>query len=113
MFSPIAWLLGVPAGECTIVGSVLGLKLVINEFVAYLHLGPSLQNGALSARSGAIATFALCGFANLSSIGILVAAFGSQCPERRAELAHISARAVLAGMLSNFMSAAIAGIILA
>ncbi|MDN7356288.1 NupC/NupG family nucleoside CNT transporter [Acetobacter senegalensis] len=112
LFSPIAWLLGVPAGECSIVGSVLGLKLVINEFVAYLHLGPSLQNGALSARSGAIAAFALCGFANLSSIGILVAAFGSQCPERRAELARISARAVLAGMLSNFMSAAIAGIIL-
>ncbi|GAN67335.1 NupC/NupG family nucleoside CNT transporter [Acetobacter orleanensis] len=112
MFSPIAWVLGVPAGECTLVGSVLGLKLVINEFVAYLHLSPSLQNGALSARSGAIATFALCGFANLSSIGILVAAFGSQCPERRAELAHISTRAVLAGMLSNFMSAAIAGVIL-
>ncbi|AQT05100.1 NupC/NupG family nucleoside CNT transporter [Acetobacter persici] len=113
LFSPVAWLLGVPAGECTLVGSVLGLKLVINEFVAYLHLGPSLQNGALSVRSGAIATFALCGFANLSSIGILVAAFGSQCPERRAELARVSVRAVMAGMLSNLMSAAIAGIILA
>ncbi|MFE8873406.1 NupC/NupG family nucleoside CNT transporter [Acetobacter persici] len=113
LFSPVAWLLGVPAGECTLVGSVLGLKLVINEFVAYLHLGPSLQDGALSVRSGAIATFALCGFANLSSIGILVAAFGSQCPERRAELARVSVRAVMAGMLSNLMSAAIAGIILA
>lgn len=112
LFSPVAWLLGVPAEECTLVGSVLGLKLVINEFVAYLHLGPSLQNGALSVRSGAIATFALCGFANLSSIGILVAAFGSQCPERRAELARVSVRAVMAGMLSNLMSAAIAGIIL-
>nr|WP_303622962.1 nucleoside transporter C-terminal domain-containing protein [Acetobacter persici] len=112
LFSPVAWLLGVPAGDCTLVGSVLGLKLVINEFVAYLHLGPSLQNGALSVRSGAIATFALCGFANLSSIGILVAAFGSQCPERRAELARVSVRAVMAGMLSNLMSAAIAGIIL-
>ncbi|OUJ03097.1 NupC/NupG family nucleoside CNT transporter [Acetobacter cibinongensis] len=112
LFAPIAWLLGVPAAECGIVGSVLGLKLVINEFVGYLHLSPFLQNGALSARSGAIAAFALCGFANLSSIGILVAAFGSQCPERREELARISARAVLAGMLSNLMSAAIAGIIL-
>lgn len=113
VFSPVAWLLGVPMGECNLVGSVLGLKLVINEFVAYLHLGPSLHNGALSARSGAIATFALCGFANLSSIGILVASFGSLCPERRVELAQISTRAVLGGMLSNFMSAAIAGIILA
>lgn len=112
VFSPIAWLLGVPAGECSIVGSVLGLKLVINEFVAYLHLSPSLQNGVLSARSGAIAAFALCGFANLSSIGILVAAFGSQCPERREELARVAARAVLAGMLSNFMSAAIAGVLI-
>lgn len=80
IFAPLAWLLGVPASECSAVGSVLGLKVVLNEFVAYLHLGPDIQAGRLSHRAGAIASLALCGFANLSSIGLLVAAFGSQCP---------------------------------
>lgn len=112
LFAPVAWLLGVPAGECGAVGSVLGLKVAVNEFVAYLRLAPQIHSGVLSPRSGAIAAFALCGFANLSSVGILVAAFGSQCPERREELALISARAVLAGVLSNLTSAALAGILL-
>ncbi|ATU73004.1 Nucleoside permease nupX [Gluconacetobacter sp. SXCC-1] len=112
IFSPVAWLLGVPGAECSTVGSVLGLKVVLNEFVAYLHLGPDIQAGRLSQRAAAIASLALCGFANLSSLGLLVAAFGSQCPERREEVARKSARAVLGGMLSNLMSAAIAGIIL-
>ncbi|GBR27669.1 NupC/NupG family nucleoside CNT transporter [Komagataeibacter oboediens] len=112
LLAPLAWMLGVPAGECDAVGSVLGLKVVLNEFVAYLRLGPDIQAGRLSARAAAIASFALCGFANLSSLGLAVAAFGSQCPDRREEIAHKSARAVLGGMLSNLMSAAIAGIIM-
>ncbi|MCE2563569.1 NupC/NupG family nucleoside CNT transporter [Komagataeibacter sp. FNDCF1] len=112
MFAPLAWLLGVPGPECGMVGSVLGLKVVLNEFVAYMRLGPDIQAGRLSQRAAAIASFALCGFANLSSLGLLVAAFGSQCPDRREEVARKSARAVLAGMLSNLMSAAIAGIII-
>ncbi|ARW15373.1 NupC/NupG family nucleoside CNT transporter [Komagataeibacter europaeus] len=112
LFAPVAWLLGVPLSECGTVGSVLGLKMAVNEFVAYLHLGPDIRGGVLSPRAAAIASFALCGFANLSSIGLLVAAFGSQCPDRREEVARRSARAVLAGMLSNLLSAAIAGIII-
>lgn len=112
IFAPIAWMLGVPAGECDAVGSVLGLKVVLNEFVAYFHLGPDIQAGRLSKRAAAIASFALCGFANLSSLGLLVAAFGSQCSDRREEIARKSARAVLGGLLSNLMSAAIAGIIM-
>ncbi|RFD19430.1 NupC/NupG family nucleoside CNT transporter [Komagataeibacter melaceti] len=112
LFAPLAWLLGVPAAECGAVGSVLGLKVVVNEFVAYMHLGAAIGGGQLSPRTVAIASFALCGFANLSSIGILVAAFGSQCPDRREEVARQSARAVLAGVLSNLMSAAMAGIII-
>lgn len=112
LFSPLAWLLGVPAAECGAVGAALGLKVVVNEFVAYVHLGAAIQAGRLSHRAVAIVSFALCGFANLSSIGILVAAFGSQCPDRREEVARQSARAVLAGVLSNLTGAAIAGIII-
>ncbi|AXY23325.1 Nucleoside permease NupX [Komagataeibacter saccharivorans] len=112
VFGPLAWLLGVSGRECGAVGSVLGLKVVVNEFVAYARLGPAIQAGHLSHRAAAIASFALCGFANLSSVGLLVAAFGSQCPDRREEVARSSARAVLGGMLSNLTSAAIAGIII-
>ncbi|MBB2201160.1 NupC/NupG family nucleoside CNT transporter [Gluconacetobacter tumulisoli] len=109
LFAPLAWLIGVPWRECGVVGAIMGQKLVFNEFVAYLSLSPHFHQATLDARTLAIASFALCGFSNLSSVGILIAGFGSVAPERRAEIASMGLRAVLAGSLSNFMSATIAG----
>ena len=99
-FAPVAWLTGVSWREALPVGGLIGQKLVFNEFVGF---------GQLSPRAVAIASFALCGFANLSSIGILLAGHGAVAPERRAEMARLGLRAVLAGTPSNLMSATIAG----
>ncbi|HSC77268.1 MAG TPA: nucleoside transporter C-terminal domain-containing protein [Candidatus Acidoferrales bacterium] len=112
VFSPIAWLLGVPWGEATTVGNLLGLRMVANEFIAFGELGKVIDAGQLSPRSITIATFALCGFANLSSIGIQIGGIGALAPERRGDLARLGFRAMLAGTMANFISAAIAGILL-
>ncbi|MCQ8240889.1 NupC/NupG family nucleoside CNT transporter [Rhizosaccharibacter radicis] len=109
VFRPLAWLIGVAWPEAGTVGGVVGQKLVFNEFVAYVHLSPLIRNNALSTHAVAIASFALCGFANLSSIGVLLAGYGSVAEEKRAEVARLGLRAVLAGTLSNLMSATIAG----
>lgn len=109
VFAPLAWLVGVPWHACGIVGAIMGQKLIFNEFVAYVTLSPLFHQATLDGRTLAIASFALCGFSNLSSVGILIAAFGSVAPERRSEIARIGLRAVLAGSLSNFASATIAG----
>ncbi len=108
-FAPVAWLIGVPWREALPVGGLIGQKLVFNEFVGFLQLSPLIRDHALSPRGVAIASFALCGFANLSSIGILLAGYGAVAPERRSEVARLGLRAVLAGTLSNLMSATIAG----
>ncbi|GBQ68103.1 nucleoside permease [Ameyamaea chiangmaiensis NBRC 103196] len=107
--APVAWAIGTGWSESRVIGGLIGQKLIFNEFVAYVELAPMLHTGALSKHSAAIGSFALCGFANLSSIGILIAGFGSVAPERRAEVAANGLRAVLAGSLSNLTSAAIAG----
>lgn len=112
VFSPIAWLLGVPWGEATTVGNLLGLRMVANEFIAYGQLGQLISAGSLSPRSITITTFALCGFANFSSIGIQIGGIGALAPERRNDLARLGFRAMIAGTLANFMSACIAGILL-
>ncbi|TLU73702.1 NupC/NupG family nucleoside CNT transporter [Lichenicoccus roseus] len=109
LFAPLAWLIGVRSDLCVLVGGIIGQKIVFNEFVAYVHLSPLIHAHALDNRSLAIASFALCGFANFSSIGILLAGFGSVAPERRAEVSRLGLRAVLAGTLSNLASATIAG----
>ncbi len=109
-FAPLAWLIGVPWDEAGTIGGIIGQKLAFNEFVAYVSLSPHIQAATLDRHSIAIASFALCGFANLSSIGILIGAFGSVIPERRSFVARMGARAVLAGSLSNLTSAAIAGL---
>lgn len=106
---PFIWLLGVPWGECHVVAGIIGTKIAVNEFVAYGDLTPYLAHATLPRQTLAVASFALCGFANLSSIGVLIGAFGSQCPERRRDVASLGGRAVLAGSLSNLTSAAIAG----
>ncbi|MBI2956242.1 MAG: NupC/NupG family nucleoside CNT transporter [Acidobacteria bacterium] len=112
VFSPMAWLLGVPWAEATTVGNLLGLRMVTNEFIAYGQLGQLIASNSLSPRSITIATFALCGFANLSSIGIQIGGIGALAPDRRADLARLGFRAMIAGTLANFMSAALAGILL-
>ncbi len=110
LFSPIAFILGVPWSEANQVGSLIGQKLILNEFVAYMDFA-SIKD-SLSPTSQAIATFALCGFANLSSIAILLGGLGSLAPSRRQDIARMGIKAVIAGTLSNLMSATIAGIFL-
>ncbi len=108
--SLMAWLLGVPWQDARIVGSLMGTKLVLNEFVAFTMLGP--LKGQIAARSFKIATFALCGFANFGSIGIQIGGIGSLAPGRKQDLARLGFRAVFAGTLANYLSAAIAALIL-
>jgi CNT family concentrative nucleoside transporter len=109
LFAPIAWLIGIPWHDCPIIGNLLGTRMVLNELVAFSMLGP--QRGVLDPRSFTIATFALCGFANLSSIGIQIGGIGALAPNRRGDLARLGVRAMLAGTMANLMSASIAGIL--
>jgi CNT family concentrative nucleoside transporter len=110
IFAPLAWILGVPWEEARQAGSFIGQKIVLNEFVAYKAL---LDDGSLSQLSEGIVTFALCGFANLSSIAILLGGLGGMAPTRRRDIARLGLKAVFAASLANFMSAAIAGLFLA
>ena len=113
IFWPIAWLLGVPAGECAIVGRLLGERMVLNEFVAYLDLANMLAQGeALSYRGVTIASYALCGFANFGSIAIAIGGIGAIAEGRRQDLARIGMRAMIGGTISTLMVAAVAGILL-
>lgn len=111
-FAPIAWLIGIPWHDAPTVGNLLGTRMVLNELVAYTYLGGYAKAGALAARSVTIATFALCGFANLSSIGIQIGGIGALAPNRRTDLAKLGFRAMLAGTMANLMSASIVGILL-
>ena len=116
LFSPLAFLLGVPWAEAVTAGSFIGQKLVVNEFVAYLNFAPYLAEGAevvLSPKTKAIVSFALCGFANLSSIAILLGGLGGMAPSRRKDIARMGLLAVMAGTLSNLMSGTIAGLFVA
>jgi CNT family concentrative nucleoside transporter len=110
LFAPVAWLLGVAWNDCATVGNLLGTRLVLNEFVAFLELGPLKDH--LNPRSFVIATYALCGFANLSSIAIQIGGIGALAPSRKSDLARFGLRAVAAGTMANFMSACIAGMLL-
>lgn len=121
VFSPLAWIIGVPWSEANVAGSFIGQKIIINEFVAYLNFGEYLKDDVTVAASGlqvlsdhtkAIISFALCGFANLSSIAILIGGLGSMAPSRRHDIAQLGLKAVAAGTLSNLMSATIAGVFL-
>jgi len=110
IFAPIAWLIGIPWHDARLVGNLLGTRMVINEVIAYSLLGA--QKAMLDVRSFTIATFALCGFANLSSIGIQIGGIGSLAPNRRNDLARLGLRAMLAGTMANLMSASIVGILM-
>ncbi|HEX4756716.1 MAG TPA: nucleoside transporter C-terminal domain-containing protein [Terracidiphilus sp.] len=108
LFAPVAWLIGVPWHDCMAIGNLLGTRMALNEVIAYIALGA--QKATLSPRSFTIATFALCGFANLGSIGMQIGGIGALVPERRNDLAKLGVRAMLAGTMANLISASIAGI---
>src|SRR5271169_6026919 len=110
LFAPIAWVIGIPWKDCAFVGHLLGTRMVLNELVAFSMLGP--QKAALDPRSFTIATFALCGFANLSCIGIQIGGIGALAPNKKGELARLGLRAMLAGTMANLMSASIAGMLI-
>ena len=121
LFAPVAWLIGVPWHDAVVAGNFIGQKLILNEFVAYSGLSPYLQDSAHVAAAGlqvltpktiAIVSFALCGFANFSSIAILTGGFTAVAPELRSEVARYGMRALAAATLSNLMSATIAGLFL-
>ncbi|PCI33549.1 MAG: NupC/NupG family nucleoside CNT transporter [Alphaproteobacteria bacterium] len=112
IFAPLMFLMGVPWAEADVAGNLIGTKLILNEFVAYIELF-NLPEGALSPHSTMVVTFALCGFANLSSIAILMGGFGVLVPKRRHLIAKWGLKAVAAGSLSNLMSAALAGLLIA
>ncbi|WAX70657.1 NupC/NupG family nucleoside CNT transporter [Gallibacterium anatis] len=113
VFRPLAWVIGVPWNEAEIAGAMIGEKLVLNEFVAYVDFVKYLSHESsvvLAEKTKAIITFALCGFANFSSIAILIGGLGTMAPNRRKDIARLGIKAVIAGSLSNLMSAAIAGL---
>src|SRR5579864_5313116 len=110
IFAPIAWVIGVPWKDCMAVGNLLGTRMVMNELVAFSLLGP--QKAVLAQRSFTIATFALTGFANFSSIGIQIGGIGALAPNKKGELARLGLRAMLAGTMANLMSASIAGMLI-
>jgi len=110
LFAPVAWAMGVQWRDAATIGNLLGTRMVLNEFVAYSQLGP--LKASLDPNSFTIATFALCGFANFSSIGIQIGGIGALAPTRRHDLARLGLRAMLAGTLANFMTATIAGFLL-
>lgn len=109
LFAPLAWLMGVPWKDAPEIGTLLGIKTAVNEFIAYLQLSTAITQDNLSPRSVIIATYALCGFANLSSIAIQIGGIGGLAPNRRGDLARIGFRAMIAGTLASFMTANIAG----
>jgi CNT family concentrative nucleoside transporter len=110
LFAPVAWLIGVPWQDCGAIGNLLGTRMALNELLAFISLGA--QKATLLPRSFTIATFALCGFANLGSIGMQIGGIGALVPERRNDLAKLGFRAMFAGTMANLISASIAGIFL-
>ncbi len=111
-FRLFAIIMGVPPSESLHVGSLMGTKMVINEFVAYSDLSPMIQQGLLSAKSVVIASFALCGFANFSSIAIQIGGIGTIAPQRKADLARLGFKAMICGTMASYISASLAGILL-
>jgi concentrative nucleoside transporter, CNT family len=110
VFAPVAWLIGVPWHDCSLIGNLLGTRMALNEVIAYIALGT--HKATIDPRSFTIATFALCGFANLGSIGMQIGGIGALVPERRNDLARLGVRAMLAGTMANLISASIAGMFL-
>jgi CNT family concentrative nucleoside transporter len=111
VMAPVCWLMGIPWSEAVTAGALMGLKTILNEFVAYLKLA-ALPADALSPRSRLIMLYALCGFANFGSLGILIGGMGAMVPERRPEIVALGLRSILSGTLATCMSGAVVGILL-
>jgi concentrative nucleoside transporter, CNT family len=111
LMAPVAWLIGIPWSEARVAGSLLGTKTIINEFVAYLDMA-ALPEGALGERSRLIMSYALCGFANFGSLGIMIGGLGAMAPERREEIVTLGLKSILAGTLATCMTGAVVGILL-
>jgi CNT family concentrative nucleoside transporter len=112
VLAPLAWVMGVPAQDAVPVGALLGVKTVLNEFIAYNDLGGMIRAGSLQPRSAVIASYALCGFANFGSLAILLGGLGGMAPSRRGDIARLGLRSIVGGSLSSFMTGCIAGILL-
>lgn len=112
LFSPVAYIMGIPSKDIVTAGNLLGQKVALNEFVAYANLSPLIASGQLTKKTIVILTYALCGFANFSSIAVQIAAIGGVAPEKRKDVAKLGLKAILGGSLAAFMTAAIAGILL-
>ncbi|MFC1735380.1 NupC/NupG family nucleoside CNT transporter [Candidatus Hydrogenedentota bacterium] len=111
ILAPVAWLLGIPWAEARTVGSLIGIKTILNEFLAYIELS-GIPAGELSERSRIIVTYALCGFANFGSLGIMIGGLGAMCPEQRPEIIKLGFRSILAGTIATCMTGAMVGIVL-
>jgi CNT family concentrative nucleoside transporter len=111
LFSPIAWLLGVDSGDCRLFGGLLGKAMATNELIAYQSLADTVSNGGMSERSILMAMYALCGFANFSSIGIQIGGIGGLAPDRRGDLVRLGPRAMLGGAMACWMTGCIAGVL--
>ena len=112
LLAPAAWLLGVPWADAGRVGALIGLKTVLNEFLAYQALAAQITAGALGARSAVIASYALCGFANFGSLAIMIGGIGGLAPERRGEVVELGLRSIVSGTLASFSTACVAGMLL-
>jgi CNT family concentrative nucleoside transporter len=112
VFAPLALLLGIPSEDVLPVASLLGTKTVLNEFLAFRELAELIAAGSISERSATLASYALCGFANLGSLAILLGGLGAMAPSRRGEIAAMGPRSVAAGTLATFMAACVAGVVL-
>jgi CNT family concentrative nucleoside transporter len=110
VMAPVVWLIGIPWSEAQVAGSLMGTKTILNEFIAYIDLA-QLPEGVLSPKSKLIMIYALCGFANLGSLGILIGGMGSMVPERRGEIVSLGMRSIISGTLATCMAGAIVGII--
>lgn len=112
LLAPMAWLMGIPWEDAPKIGALLGVKTVLNEFLAYQGLGELVRGGEIGARSAVIASYALCGFANFGSLAILLGGIGGMAPERRADVASLGLRSILAGSLATWTVACLAGVLL-
>jgi CNT family concentrative nucleoside transporter len=112
LFAPFALLMGIPLAEATSVGSLLGVKTALNEFIAYQDLATLRAAGEISERSAIITSYALCGFANFGSLAILIGGIGGMAPSRRSDIAELGLRSILAGTLATLMTGCVAGILL-
>ena len=109
LMAPVVWLMGIPWNEAVTAGSLMGIKTAVNELVAYVALA-DLAPGSLSPRSTVIMTYALCGFANIGSLGIMIGGMGTMAPERRDEIVALGLKAIIAGTLATCLTGAVAGI---